>query len=1104
MSYDLTKSRIWQWTGIILILCLFGGSYWYFRSEAAQTITTSTSNARPDFEAPLISDLNLTRGTGSPTFSRADGADRRATVTDFEGLIRPVKNGEARFEGARRVENLLTYSEDFGNAIWSKDGTTPATVTTNQVNAPDGTLTADLLDISPAGDSRISYTVSGTNVANATYVISVWLRSVSGSGTWPYGYRKTDGTSVFGTFALTATWQRFSVTIPAVNSSSFYTIFWIGARAGGGTLTQAYVWGAQEEDITGQANQNPSEYVSTNVKTVAPYHGAGVDGVKYFATQNGNTVASNVVTEATGTAIPDATLHGYLAEGARTNLALQSESCDNASWAKVRSSVSENAVVAPSGGTTADKIIEDTTATSNHYVSSSVGTTSSATVTGSIYLKAAERTNAIVKIVSSTSPFELAYSSVNLSAGTASYSVGNGASNASGSIVALPNGWFRVTINGTLGTKTNPLLAVGLENAPASETYTGDGTSGLYLWGAQLEQASFASTYIPTTTASVARSIDTLSYPASGNIATNAGTVYAEHIPTESAADYGAIFNVYANGTNDGLDMIRNITTGATRANVRSGGTLMADISTGTSTLRTLSRNAFSWTTNAINVYKDGAVGTPDTSATMPTALGTNMYLGERPSGPIPLYGTLRNVKIWKQVMSGTFVQNLTAGQSGVIKQTTNKTANNTGLVGYWSFEDGSGTKATDFSENNNTGTLTNGPTWVDGRLGKAVNFDGTDDLVVVTNESPYRFSSDFSLSTWVKVPTTLAGYEAVIGKYAVTPSGWDFGIGSNGKARMSLRGTSTLDVSSGAGPDLRDNQWHYVVTVNTPTSIETYVDGILQNTMTGTWIATTNTDSLYIGNRDSNGTTTFSGTIDEVRLYNRALTQEEITKLYQVTSTKINYNQNDKLTSGLVGLWSFNGPDVSGTTATDRSGSGNNGTLTNGPTVTPGKVGQALSFDGTNDYIDAGSGASVNITGAISISVWAKTSDTKQQYFVSNRNGSSGYGFGMQGSGNSYRLRFSYYGSTDRDSSINAYVSDNNWHHYVVTNDLTNIQFYVDGALFSTHAGFSGNSSSSTLKIGDLPSVGGTDFAGSLDEPRIYNRALTAGEISSLYNSGK
>src|SRR3990167_283101 len=75
--------------------------------------------------------------------------------------------------------------------------------------------------------------------------------------------------------------------------------------------------------------------------------------------------------------------------------------------------------------------------------------------------------------------------------------------------------------------------------------------------------------------------------------------------------------------------------------------------------------------------------------------------------------------------------------------------------------------------------------------------------------------------------------------------------------------------------------------------------------------------------------------------------------------------------TSGLVGYWNFD--EGSGATVADSSGNGNTGTLTNGPTWTTGKIGQALSFDGSNDYVDAGTGSSLNLASSLTVSAWIK-----------------------------------------------------------------------------------------------------------------------------------
>jgi len=253
--------------------------------------TTTVGADGSSFQADLKSTLDLQAGVGKPTFTRAT----IATVIDFEGLIKNVKSGEARFEGARRVENLITTNTNSLSSALTAIGASPPTVTNQTgVTLPDGTVGQVRQVVWPAsGDARVRLTATGTGVGGS-YVGSVWFKNASGG-----------------------IWARISPAV-AIRTGTIYIDFIHSLMSGYGATD--YVAFGMMEDVTGQANQNPSEYVSTGVKTSAPYHGANVDGVKYFTTYNGNTVSSNVVTEATGANIPDATLHGYVAEGARTNL----------------------------------------------------------------------------------------------------------------------------------------------------------------------------------------------------------------------------------------------------------------------------------------------------------------------------------------------------------------------------------------------------------------------------------------------------------------------------------------------------------------------------------------------------------------------------------------------------------------------------------------------------------------------------------------------------------------------------------------------------------------------------------------------------------------
>jgi hypothetical protein len=203
------------------------------------------------------------------------------------------------------------------------------------------------------------------------------------------------------------------------------------------------------------------------------------------------------------------------------------------------------------------------------------------------------------------------------------------------------------------------------------------------------------------------------------------------------------------------------------------------------------------------------------------------------------------------------------------------------GLISYWKFDDASGTSVAD-SVSTNTGTWhgTLGSQWTTGIINGAGSFNGTNNYVATATSTPFQFTSSFSVSFWLQVPTNLAStYTGVIGTYGAT-SGWDIGI-QNGKIRAALRGTSSIAVGSGGqGSDLRDAKWHHVVVVNTPIGITEYQDGVFQNTLAGTWVSTTNAQPLYIGQR-GDGTVFVTGSIDEVGIWNRAIAGDEVVELY-------------------------------------------------------------------------------------------------------------------------------------------------------------------------------------------------------------------------------
>ena len=210
---------------------------------------------------------------------------------------------------------------------------------------------------------------------------------------------------------------------------------------------------------------------------------------------------------------------------------------------------------------------------------------------------------------------------------------------------------------------------------------------------------------------------------------------------------------------------------------------------------------------------------------------------------------------------------------------------------------------------------------------------------------------------------------------------------------------------------------------------------------------------------------------------------------------------------AGLIAHYTFN--ETSGTTAADSSGSGNTGTLTNmsGTEWTTGKVGGALDFDGTNDYVSIVENGSLNPTSAFTISAWVKTTGNAQ-FVVNKMKHNSGVGsddvYAMRIQTNVVAVQVS-----DGSSSIwvpgSIVVNDGQWHHLTYVFDKPTSYLYVDGVYDSggTYPTMNSNvhNTSEGFFIGGANDNGVMDhfFTGTMDDVRIYDNALSAGEVSAL-----
>lgn len=203
---------------------------------------------------------------------------------------------------------------------------------------------------------------------------------------------------------------------------------------------------------------------------------------------------------------------GLLVEEARTNLLTYSEQFNNAAWTKTESSVTANAATAPDGTTTANKLVEST-ATSTH--SAGVVPSGSGIVRAfSVFAKAAGRR--YLSLVTAYAVHGWNSAMFDLQDGVITEQRYAGSPSSLVSIAKLPNGWFRICLvhpsyAGTCGINFCLSDTPTTSDPYGNRVYTGDGTSGVLLWGAQLEVGSFPTSYIPTTTATVTRSADVAS-----------------------------------------------------------------------------------------------------------------------------------------------------------------------------------------------------------------------------------------------------------------------------------------------------------------------------------------------------------------------------------------------------------------------------------------------------------------------------------------------------------------------------------------------------------------------------------------------------------------
>jgi len=431
------------------------------------------------------------------------------------------------------------------------------------------------------------------------------------------------------------------------------------------------------------------------------------------------------------------------------------------------------------------------------------------------------------------------------------------------------------------------------------------------------------------------------------------------------------------------------------------------------------------------------------------------------------------------------------------------------GLVSWWPAE-GNPVDAA----GGNSGVLLNGATFAPGKFGQAFSFDGSGAHVRIADNPSLHLTNGLTISAWVK-PTD-AGYAyQVISKWDVgytsqksygtwlSQSKFIFSVAATGD---DLTGPYANLVSVGSVPP---NQWTHVAATYDGSTMKVYLNGQLDNQTefpNGIYPGTNDLGiGAVVGGAPTGGNSfPISGLIDEPAIYNRALTAGEIQTIYVCQPPP-----NCMPGAGLVSWW----PGESN--AVDSAG-GNTGVLLNGATFAPGKLGQAFSLNGSGAHVRIADNPSLHVTNGLTILAWVNPADAGYAYQIVSKwdvvflpQNQKSYGTWLSQS------KFIFTVSATGDDLTGPYanlvsvgsVPPNQWTHVAATYDGSTMKVYLNGQP-DNQAEFPNGIFPGTNDLGIGAVVGGVpagensySFSGRIDEPAIFNRALSAAEIQQVFS---
>ncbi|MCH7764361.1 MAG: VCBS repeat-containing protein, partial [Candidatus Marinimicrobia bacterium] len=416
---------------------------------------------------------------------------------------------------------------------------------------------------------------------------------------------------------------------------------------------------------------------------------------------------------------------------------------------------------------------------------------------------------------------------------------------------------------------------------------------------------------------------------------------------------------------------------------------------------------------------------------------------------------------------------------------------------------DGTSNEVADSSGNANHGTSFGGATTSSGKVCNTGVFNGSTGYVLVSTSPPI---GDFSYSVWVKPSSaSSSGWHQVISSwYTSLKDAFRMSI-SNNKVTIGVEDGSGYYASSNVG-SIQDGNWYHIVGVKEGNDFKLYLNGSFINSV-GSVPNPFNgspTDFALGRNPHYSGGEYFAGSIDELLIYDKALSSAEINTIYTNQLAGLNADGtsrtcNECVTPTPLAWWQMDEIQWTGASGevADSSGNGNHATAFGGIDIGEGKIGFGGVFDGVDDFI----GTSQSLLSGLSefaIAGWIKpqTGGTKIGFWGQNDVIELGFISGTT---------ISFWTLNGGSINVSYPYSLAEWHHITVVGDGNNLKVYFDGTLAtsggSPTSDYGSSSDAFNIGGGGVFDPSGNYYTGGIDEVYIFNQSMNDDQVEYLYN---